>query len=62
MKIDTAIKQLNKEQEFLGIGLLELLQDIQKHGRMIYSERTMDAYGVFVAEGSKLFSSTEELI
>jgi hypothetical protein len=62
MKIDTAIKQLNKEQEFLGIGLLELLQDIQKHGRMIYSERTMDAYGVFMAEGVKLFSSTEELI
>jgi hypothetical protein len=62
MKIDTAIKQLNKEQEFLGIGLLELLQDIQKHGRMIYSERTMDAYGVFMVEGSKLFSSTEELI
>jgi len=72
MKIDTAIKQLNKEQEFLGIGLLELLQDIQKHGRMIYSERTMEAYGVFyniasaihhdMAEGSKLFSSTEELI
>jgi hypothetical protein len=60
MKIDTAIKQLNKEQEFLGIGLLELLQDIQKHGRMIYSERTMDAYGVFMAEGVKLFSSTDE--
>ena len=49
MKIDTAIKQLNKEQEFLGLGLLELLQDIQAHGRMIYSDRTMEAYDVFMA-------------
>ena len=62
MKIDTAIKQLNKERTFLGLGLLELLQDIQKHGRMIYSERTMEAYRVFMGEGSKLFANTEELI
>jgi hypothetical protein len=62
MKIATAINQLNKERTFLGLGLLELLQDIQKHGRMIYSERTMDAYHVFMAEGAKLFSNTEELI
>jgi hypothetical protein len=62
MKIDTAIKQLNKERTFLGLGLLELLQDIQKYGRMIYSERTMEAYHVFMGEGSKLFANTEELI
>ena len=30
MKIDTAIAQLNKEREFLGLGFLELLEDIQK--------------------------------
>lgn len=55
MKIDTAISQLNKECDFLGLGLLELLQDIQKNGAMIYSEKTMIAFRVFMAEGVKLF-------
>ena len=56
MKIETAISQLNKECDFLGLGLLELLQDIQKNGAMIYSEKTMIAFRVFMAEGSKLFA------
>ena len=55
MNISTAIRLLQKEQEFLGMGLLELLQDIQKHGRMVYSERTMQAFGVFMAEGARMF-------
>jgi len=56
MKIETAIKQLNKEQAFLGMGLLELLEDIGKVGAMVYSKKTMDAYRVFMSEGSKLFA------
>jgi len=56
MKIETAIKQLNKEQAFLGMGLLELLEDIDKVGAMVYSEKTMIAYRVFMSEGSKLFA------
>ena len=56
MNITTAIAQLNKEQEFMGLGLLELLADIQKNGRMVYSERTMQAYQVFVAEGARMFA------
>ena len=56
MKIETAIKQLNKEQAFLGLGLLELLKDIDKVGAMVYSKKTMDAYRVFMTEGSKLFA------
>lgn len=56
MNITTAIAQLNKEQEFLGFGLLELLADIQKNGRMVYSERTMQAYQVFMAEGARMFA------
>jgi hypothetical protein len=56
MKIETAITQLKKEQEFLGLGLLELLQDIQKYGRMVYSEKTMQAYQVFMGEGAKMFA------
>ena len=50
MKITTAIAQLEKERQFLGIGFLEVLQDIQKHGRMVYSEKTMQAFGVFMDE------------
>jgi hypothetical protein len=60
MKITTAIEQLNKERDFLGIGFLELLQDIQKHGRMVYSEKTVQAFSVFMAEGSKMFATVEE--
>jgi hypothetical protein len=30
MQITTAIKQIQKEADFLGIPLLETLQDIQK--------------------------------
>jgi len=56
MKIETAIKQLNKEQAFLGMGLLELLEDIAKVGAMVYSEKTMIAYRVFMSEGAKLFA------
>ena len=56
MKLTTAIAQLKKEQEFLGLGLLELLQDIQKHGQMIYSEKTMEAYRAFMAEGAEMFA------
>jgi len=56
MKIETAIKQLNKEQAFLGLDLLELLKDIDKVGAMVYSEKTMIAYRVFMSEGAKLFT------
>jgi hypothetical protein len=60
MKITTAIAQLEKEQKFLGIGFLEVLQDIQKHGRMVYSEKTMQAFGVFMNEGAKLFATSDD--
>ena len=56
MQVATAITQLQKEQEFLGIGFLELLMDIQKNGSMVYCERTMEAFRVFMAEGAKMFA------
>jgi hypothetical protein len=56
MELSTAIKILEKEAEFLGLGFLETLEDIQKEGRMVYSEKTMIAFRVFVAEGQKLFA------
>jgi hypothetical protein len=55
MDITTAIAQINQEAEHLGLGLLETLLDIQKHGEMVYSDKTMRAYRVFMAEGAKLF-------
>jgi len=60
MKIETAIKQLEKERQFLGLGFLEVLQDIQKYGRMIYSEKTVEAYERFMIDGRKMFAPVGE--
>jgi hypothetical protein len=60
MQITTAIKQIQKEADFLGIPLLETLQDIQKNGRMVYSERTMEAFVVFMQQGQALFAPVDE--
>jgi len=59
MKIETAIGILNKEREFLGLGFLDLLQDIQKEGKMIYSERVMEAFERFMVDGRKMFAVAE---
>ena len=60
MKIETAIGILNKEREFLGLGFLELLQDIQKYGKMIYSERVIEAFERFMVDGRKMFEPVAE--
>ena len=60
MKIETAIGILNKEREFLGLGFLELLQDIQKEGKMIYSERVMEAFERFMVDGRKMVAPVAE--
>ncbi len=57
MKIETAINILEKERQFLGLGFLELLQDIQKDGRMVYSEKVMEAYERFMIDGRWMFAS-----
>jgi hypothetical protein len=46
MKLETAIKQINKEAAFIGWSGPAIIQDIAKHGRMLYSERTMIAFRV----------------
>jgi len=46
MKLETAIKQLKKEADFVGWTAPEIVQDIARHGRMLYSERTMQAFRV----------------
>jgi hypothetical protein len=60
MQITTAIKQIQKEADFQGMGLLETLQDIQKNGRMMYSERTMEAFVVFMQQGQELFAPVDQ--
>jgi len=59
MQIATAVKQIQKEADFQGMGLLEVLQDIKQHGLMIYSERTMEAFVVFVQQGQELFAPVD---
>jgi hypothetical protein len=50
MKLETAIKQLKKEAEFVGWTAPDIVRDIAKHGRRMYSERTMTAYYVVQAK------------
>lgn len=56
MKIETAIGILEKERQFLGMGFLELLQDIQANGKMIYSEKVMQAFDRFMIDGCRMFA------
>jgi hypothetical protein len=59
MQIATAIKHLQKEAEFLGLPLLETLQFIQKNP-LAQPQRTMEAYRVFTALGSKMFAPVDQ--
>jgi len=60
MKIETAIGILNKEREFEGLSFLNLLQDIQSEGKMVYSERVMEAFERFMVDGRKMFAPVAE--
>jgi len=51
MKMQTAIKQIQKECDFMGLSFVEVLEDIQKHGKMLYCEKTMDAYQTVIYNG-----------
>ena len=51
MKMQTAIKQIQKEADFQGLTFVEVLEDIQKYGKMLYSEKTMDAYQTVISNG-----------
>jgi hypothetical protein len=64
MKIETAISILNKEREFLGMGFLSLLLDIQKEQstfpNMVYSQKVIEAYNRFMVDGQKLMAVAEK--
>jgi hypothetical protein len=59
MQIATAIKQLQKEAEFLGMPLLETLQFIQQNP-LAQPQKTLEAYRVFVGQGAKLFAPVDQ--
>jgi len=44
MQKHQAMTQLQKECVFLGIGFFDLIKDIQINGRLVYSEKTIEAY------------------
>lgn len=54
MKLTTAVKVLQKECDFLGMDFFKLLADIQKYGRMVYSEKAVKAAEIFEFEGRHL--------
>ena len=60
MQIATAVKHLQNEANFQGMPFLDTLQDIQKHGKMLYCEKTMEAFVVFMQQGQALFAPVDE--
>jgi hypothetical protein len=55
MQTVTAIKVIQKEAEFLGLGFLETLQFIQKNP-LAQPQKTIEAYRVIMESGAKMFA------
>jgi hypothetical protein len=55
MQIATAIKVIQKDAEFLGLGLLEMMEFIQQNP-MAQTQKTLEAYNVVKFEGAKFFA------
>lgn len=47
MKLETAIKVLKEQSEFLGLNFSELLVDVAKYGKMLYSDKVVEALEVY---------------
>lgn len=56
MNMTTAIAQIQKEADFLGLPFLETMMDIKKEGSMVYSEKTMQAFRIVFAAGQSMFA------
>jgi hypothetical protein len=46
MKTLTAMQIIQKEARFLGMSVVEVMQDVQKYGRTVYSENVVEAVKV----------------
>jgi len=55
MKVETAIKIIQKESEFLGMGFLETMKFIQKNP-LAQPMKTMEAYRAIMGQGAKMFA------
>jgi hypothetical protein len=55
MKLATAIKQLQKDADFLGMGFLEFLQFVKK-SPLAQTQKTLEAFKVFQAEATEFFA------
>jgi hypothetical protein len=55
MQTATAIKVIQKDAEFLGLGFLEMMQFIQENP-LAQTQKTMEAYRVVMNVGSKMFA------
>lgn len=47
MKLSTAIRTLDNQAAWLGITGPELLEDIARHGRILYPDVVVEAYAVY---------------
>ena len=50
MKLETAIKTLRKQADWLGISSQELLVDIEKYGRRLYPDLVVEAFNVYTID------------
>ena len=50
MKLETAIKTLRKQADWLGISSQELLADIEKYGKILYPALVVEAYSVYTID------------
>jgi hypothetical protein len=53
MRVSTAISQIKKEAEFLGLSFEDTLKEIEKLGGMVFSERSMMAYMSYINQASE---------
>ena len=47
MKLSSAVRVLDSQAAWLGITAAELLADIKRHGRILYSDSVCAAYRVY---------------
>ena len=50
MKTQTAMNVIQKEARFLGMGIVDLMKDVKKQGKMIYSDTVIEAVKVIINE------------
>ena len=59
MQVATAIKVIQEDAEFLGMGFLEMMQFIQK-SPLAQTQKTMEAYRVVIQEGAQMFAPVDQ--